>query len=92
MGRHSVKMHSDIPQRATRQDQIAYQKKGAKMYSNDLNSAYMYESERRKDEMREAAESQRAHELLGGKRKMGMPSPMVIIGILAVLIIVIRAF
>jgi len=32
------------------------------MYSNNLNNAYAYEYERRKDEMREAAQSKLARE------------------------------
>jgi hypothetical protein len=51
----------------------------------------MYESERRKDEMRAAAESQLLRGL-GGKHKLSLPSPMAIIGILATLIVVIRVF
>ena len=61
------------------------------MYSNNLNGAYEYESERRNDERRAAAESQLLHGL-GGKRKVNLPSPMIIIGVLAVLIVVIRVF
>jgi hypothetical protein len=61
------------------------------MFSNNLNSAYEYESERRNDERRAAAESQLLRGL-DGKRKLGKPSPMAIIGILAMLIVVIRMF
>ena len=61
------------------------------MYSNDLNNAYAYESERRNDERRAAAESQLLRGL-GGKHKMSLPSPMAIIAILAVLIVMIRVF
>jgi hypothetical protein len=35
------------------------------MYSNDLDNAYAYECERRKDEMRAAAQSNLVRELLG---------------------------
>ena len=61
------------------------------MYSNNLNGAYEYESERRNDERRAAAESQLLRGL-AGKRKSDLPSPMAILGILAVLIAVIRIF
>lgn len=61
----------------------------AKMYSNNLNGAYEYECERRKDEMRAAMESQRGREL-GGKRKPGLPSPLVLVGVLAVLVAILR--
>ena len=69
----------------------AHPKKGTKMYTNDLNNAYIYESERRKDEMRAAMESQLLRGL-GGKPKVSLPLPMAIIGILATLIVVIRVF
>jgi hypothetical protein len=59
------------------------------MYSNNLNGAYEYESERRNDERRAAAESQLLHGL-GGRLKLGLPSPMAIVGVLAVLLVVIR--
>ena len=61
------------------------------MYSNNLNGAYEYESERRNDERRAAAESQVLRGL-GGKRRLGLPSPMAILGVLAVIVIVIRMF
>ena len=38
------------------------------MYSNDLNNSYSYECERRKDEMREAAQSQVLRELRGNRK------------------------
>lgn len=60
------------------------------MYSNDLNSAYTYERERRSDERRAAAESQWLRGF-GGKHKLSLPSPMTIIGILAMFIVIIRA-
>ena len=59
------------------------------MYSNNLNGAYEYESERRNDERRAAAESQLLREL-DGRRKSSLASPMAIIGLLAVLLIVMR--
>ena len=59
------------------------------MYTNDLNSAYIYERERRSDERRAAAESQWLREL-GDKHKSSLPSPMTIIGILVMFIIIIR--
>lgn len=59
------------------------------MYSNNLNSAYEYEYERRNDERRVAAESQMLRDL-GGKRKLSSPSLMALSGILAVLLAVIR--
>ena len=52
------------------------------MFSNDLNSAYEYECERRKDERRAATESRQARGL--GKRKF--PSPMALASILAILV------
>jgi len=61
------------------------------MYSNNLNGAYEYESERRNDERRAAAESRVLREL-GGRRKLSLPSPQVIIGVLAMLVVVIRVF
>ena len=51
------------------------------MFSNNLNGAYEYESERRNDERRTAAENHLAHEL-GGRREFSLSSPMVIIGAL----------
>src|SRR4026209_1860697 len=38
------------------------------MYSNDLNNSYSYECERRKDEMREAAQSNMLRELRGNRK------------------------
>ena len=38
------------------------------MYSNDLNNSYSYECERRKDEMREAAQSNLLRELRGSRK------------------------
>jgi hypothetical protein len=38
------------------------------MYSNDLNNSYSYECERRKDEMREAAQSNLLRELRGNRK------------------------
>ena len=38
------------------------------MYSNDLNNSYSYECERRKDEMREAAQSHLLRELRGNRK------------------------
>ena len=62
------------------------------MLTNDLNNAYAIECERRNDERRAAAESQRARELLGAKRQMNLPSLLTILGFLAMLIVIIRAF
>ena len=42
------------------------------MYSNDLNNAYAYECERRKDEMRDAAQSNLLREFRG-KGKSSSP-------------------
>lgn len=61
------------------------------MFSNNLNGSYEYESERRNDERRAAAESQMLHGL-GRQRKLSLPSPMVIIGVLAVLAAFFHAF
>lgn len=61
------------------------------MYTNNLNGSYEYEKERRKDEMRAAAESQILHGL-NGKRKLALPSPFVVIGILVLFFAVMRAF
>ena len=52
------------------------------MYTNDLNNAYMYECERRNDERRAAAESQRER----GSGKRNIPLPMTIAGVLTVLV------
>jgi len=60
------------------------------MYTNDLNSAYEYERERRNDERRVAADSQRVRGL-GRKHKFGRPSPMLIIGILTILVAIMKA-
>jgi len=60
------------------------------MFSNNLNGAYEYECERRKDERRAAAESQRAHGL-GEKRKLGLPPVLPLIGVLAMLFALLRA-
>jgi hypothetical protein len=60
------------------------------MYSNDLHGAYEYECERRNDERRAAADSQRLRGL-GGKRKWSPPSLLTTIGIVAMLIAVIHA-
>jgi hypothetical protein len=65
-------------------------RKEAVMYSNNLNGAYEYECERRHDERRAAAKSQRLRDL-GDRRKLSVPSFMTIIGVLAVLLAVIRA-
>jgi hypothetical protein len=61
------------------------------MYSNDLDNAYAYECERRNDERRAAAEGLRAHELLGGRRKLGLLSLMSVAGVLAALVALVRA-
>ena len=61
------------------------------MYSNNLNGAYEYESDRRNDERRAAVESHLLR-VLGGKRKLSLPSPMVIIGVLAVHVAFFHAF
>ena len=42
------------------------------MYSNDLDNAYAYECERRKDEMRAAAQSNLVRELLGGGKNSSL--------------------
>ena len=60
------------------------------MFSNNLNGAYEYESERRNDERRAAAESQQARGL-GEKRKFVLPSPLALVGFLVVLVAVMRA-
>jgi hypothetical protein len=61
------------------------------MFSNNLNGSYEYESERRNDERRAAAES---HLLrgLGGKRKVSLPSPLAMIGVLVALVAFFHAF
>jgi len=48
------------------------------MYTNNLNGAYEYESERRADELRAAAESQLMREV-GSKRGLTFPSPAVLV-------------
>ena len=65
--------------------------KEADMYSNNLNGSYEYESERRNDERRAVAESQMLHGL-GRKSKINMTSPMVFIGVLAVLVAFFHVF
>ena len=61
------------------------------MFSNNLDGAYEYESERRNDERRAAAESQVLRGL-GAKRKLVLPPPMAVFGVLAVIVVVIRMF
>ena len=61
------------------------------MFTNNLNGAYEYERERRNDEMRAAQDSQWLR-VLGPRRRLGWPSPKAILIVLALLIIVIRAF
>ena len=59
------------------------------MFSNDLNSAYEYERERRNDGRRAAAESLRARGLRA-KSAPGFPSALKIAGILALLVSMLR--
>lgn len=60
------------------------------MYCNDLNNAYAYESERRKDEMREAAQSNLVREL----RRNSKSSPRLVAALsgLALVLAVISLF
>ena len=61
----------------------------AGMYTNDLNNAHMYESERRNDERRAAAESELLRGL-GRKQKTVYPSPVAVVSILAILVAILR--
>jgi hypothetical protein len=63
----------------------------AEMYTNDLNSAYEYERERRSDERRAATESQRAHGLRS-KPRIVLPVPAIITGIVVLLVTLLRVF
>ena len=60
------------------------------MYSNDLNNSYSYECERRKDEMREAAQSQLLRELRGNRKS----SPRLVSALsgLALVLVVVSLF
>ena len=58
------------------------------MYSNDLNNAYEYECERRKDEMREAAQSQVLREF----RRNGKSSSSRLVAGLSMLVLLVAAF
>jgi hypothetical protein len=58
------------------------------MYSNDLNNAYEYECERRKDEMREAAQSNLVREL----RRNGKRSSSRLVAGLSALALLVAAF
>lgn len=59
------------------------------MYTNDLNSANMYESERRNDERRAVTESELLRGL-GRKQKSVHPSPVAVVSILAILVAILR--
>jgi hypothetical protein len=61
------------------------------MFTNDLNNAYLYESERRNDERRAAAESERSRELTG-KHKIRKTSLIVLAGVLAGAVVILRSF
>ena len=56
------------------------------MYTNDLNSAYEYERERRNDERRVAVESQRARGI-GSKPRIVLPAPAILTGIVVLLLL-----
>jgi hypothetical protein len=60
------------------------------MFLGDLNNAYAYELERRKDETRAAAKSKSEH----GTRKMRKPVllPMVVLSILGLLLSILSVF
>ena len=60
------------------------------MYSNNLNGAHEYENERRNDERRAAAESQRLREL--GVKRQARLSPGIMVGLLAMVIILLQLF
>ncbi|MEP6895780.1 MAG: hypothetical protein ABI986_09255 [Chloroflexota bacterium] len=60
------------------------------MFSSDLNNDYTYETERRNDERRAAAESQRTCEL-DEKHKFKLFSLLNMLGILIIIIVVTRA-
>ena len=60
------------------------------MFSSDLNNDYAYETERRNDERRAAAESQRACGL-DEKHKVRLFSLLNMLGILIIIIVVTRA-
>ena len=55
------------------------------MFSNDLNNAYTYECERRKDEMREAAQSNLAREVGGdGKNSSLLVAKLRVLALLVI--------
>jgi hypothetical protein len=59
------------------------------MQSNNLDGAYEYERERRNDELRAAAESQRVHDLLGDQHRRRV-SPAVLVGLLVMIIVLLQ--
>jgi hypothetical protein len=65
--------------------------KEADMIPNNWNSAYEYEHERRNDERRAAAEYHRVRELLG-KHHSRLSFPMLLAGIAAAIVVLIRLF
>lgn len=61
------------------------------MFTNDLNSTYEYERERRNDERRAAVESRQARGH-GNKLQIILPSPAIIILIAVLLLALFRLF
>lgn len=61
------------------------------MQSNNLDGAYEYERERRNDELRAAAESQRVHDLMGDQRRRRLP-PALLVGLLVMIIVLLQVF
>jgi len=60
------------------------------MYSNNLNGAYEYESERRNDERRAAAESQMLHGI--GDKQKAQISPRFVLMLVTLLIVLWHVF
>jgi len=60
------------------------------MFTGNLSTAYEYESERRNDERRAAAESQILRGL-DGRRKLSLPSLQVVIVMFVLLVTILKA-
>jgi hypothetical protein len=53
------------------------------MYTQDLNNAMLYETERRRDEMAQARECCRVHQLLGEQPKKRSLVPVLVVNLVA---------
>ncbi len=59
------------------------------MFSNNLNGMYEYESERRNDERRAAAESQVLRGL-NGRHRFSLPAPQAVAVLIVVLVVILK--